>query len=208
MYKNILFDADGTLLDTIDGIHAAFNYARNKQGEPLFTREQVKPFIGPTLMDTLHNTLGYPLDEATEGVKIYREFYWDKGYKMCDLYPGIKQLLKDLKQAGKKLCVATNKAQPFIDMILKEKGIFKYFDLVVGPDLITTSTDKTPLVKKAILSSPAVMVGDRYIDIVAAKNNDIDSIGVNWGSAEEGEFIKYGATHVVSSVSEIYTLCV
>jgi len=202
-YKNIIFDADGTMIDTLDGIMQGFNVAMQKLGKPLLSREEVKPFLGPTIMDTLQNTLNFTPTEAKQGMDYYREFYWDKGYAMCDFFDGIVPLIKELKAQGKSLSVATNKPQPFIDAILKEKGIYEYFDKVVGPELNDPSSDKTPLVKKAMTDTNAVMIGDRYVDINAAKAVGIDSIGVTWGSATEGEFQQFIPTYVVNTTQEI-----
>ena len=205
-YQNIIFDADGTMIDTLDGIMQGFNFAMQKLNRPLLTREQVKPFLGPSIMDTMQNTLDLTSKEAARAIEYYREFYWDTGYAMCDFFDGIEQLLKDLKAAGKTLSVATNKPQPFIDAILKEKGYYDYFSAVVGPDLSDPSSDKTPLVKRAMLDKNAVMIGDRYVDINAANNNGIDSVGVVWGSAESGEFEKFKPTYIAHKPGDILNI--
>ncbi|MCL2848079.1 MAG: HAD hydrolase-like protein [Firmicutes bacterium] len=203
-YQNLIFDADGTLLDTLVGVHKSINYAMEKLDLPLFTPEQVKPFLGPSLMDTVTNTLKFDEEMATKIVATYREFYAKEGYGICELFPGIKELLFELKKRGHTLTIATNKAQPYIEKIMQEKGVFELFDGIFGQELGQFSSDKTPLVKKAVeVAQPAIMVGDRFIDIVAGKNAGIDTIGVLWGSAEDGEFEKYKPTFVVEKPSDI-----
>jgi len=206
MYKNIIFDADGTLLDSLPGIMAGFNYALEKRGMTPLTAKQVRPFMGPSIMDSLVTSLGFSKEDAKKALDDYREFYWDKGYKMCKFYDGIPSLLDNLKKDGKILCVATNKPQPFIELILKEKGYFDYFTVIAGADVSETTTDKTPLVKKANIDPSSVMVGDRYVDIIAAKKVGIDSIGVLWGAAEDGEFEIYPPTHIAKDMTELYKI--
>jgi phosphoglycolate phosphatase len=208
MYKNIIFDADGTLLDTLPGITAAFNYAMERMGRPHMTDEQIKPFMGPSLMDTCVNTLKMQVSEAERAVALYREFYQEKGFLMCAFFPGVEELLNKLRAAGKILCVATNKPQPFIDIILREKGYGGHFAAVIGADPSESSTDKTPLVKRARLDASAVMVGDRYVDIKAAKNAGVASIGVEWGSAEPGEFERFKPTHTAKTPDEVYQIVI
>jgi len=203
-YKNIIFDADGTLLDTHAGVHKSINYAMQKLNLPLFSLEQVKPFLGPSLVDTMTNTLKYPLEKAKEIVAVYREFYAIEGYAICELFAGVKDMLFALKDIGCTLTIATNKAQPYIEKIMQEKGVYNLFSGIFGQQLGQFSSDKTPLVIEAAkLATPAIMVGDRFIDIVAAKNANIHSIGVNWGSAEVGEFEKYKPTYIIDNPMQI-----
>jgi len=203
-YKNLIFDADGTLLDTVYGVQQSINYAMRKLGLPEFTKEQVLPFLGPSLMDTVINTLKFDEKMATKIVVLYREFYAKEGYAICELFPGVKELLFELKNRGYTLTLATNKAQPYIEKIMQEKEVLELFDGIYGQELGQFSSDKTPLVKKATaIAQPAIMVGDRFIDIIAAKNVGIDSIGVLWGSAEDGEFEEYEPTYVVEKPEDI-----
>ena len=206
MYKNIIFDADGTLFDTVDGIHEGFNELAKAFNLPLFSREQVMPFMGPSLAHTITTKLGFKGDDVTKSLILYRDFYWEKGYKMCSFYPGVEDLIKRLKADGKSLSVATLKPQPFIDAILKEKGYYDYFDKIVGPEMTNFTSDKTEFVLSAITDKSAVMVGDRYTDFIAAKNNGIDSIAVTWGCGDMEEFKQYKPTYVVDSADEIYKI--
>jgi len=208
VYKNIIFDADGTLLDTLPGIYAGFNLVMERFNRPPLSHEDVKPFMGPALVETFSMRLGFSAKDTKKAVALYRDFYGDGGYAMCDFYPGIPELLDKLKSAGKILCVATNKPQVFIDRILREKGYFDRFAVVAGPDLSEKTSDKATLVRRAICDKAAVMVGDRYIDILVADACGIDSIGVLWGAAPEGEFDKYRPTHRVKDCGEVYDLVI
>ena len=206
MYKNIIFDADGTLLDTLPGIYEGFNLVMKKLNRPALSHDAIKPFIGPSLVETFTTRLSFSPEETTAAVGYYRDFYWERGYRMCEFFPGILELLKKMKADGKILCIATNKPQPFIDLILKQWNVADYFTVVAGAELTESSTDKTSLVRRAICDKSAVMVGDRYVDIAAAKSAGIDSIGVLWGTAEDGEFVKYPPTHIAKDVKELYSL--
>ena len=206
MYKNIIFDADGTLLDTLPGICEGFNYVMDQLGLKRLSEQAVKPFMGPSLMETFTQKLKFSLDQAEIAVRHYRDFYWEKGFRMCEFYQGVPELLNRLKSDGKLLSVATNKPQVFIDMILKEKGYYDCFTVIAGADVSETSTDKTQLVQRATLSQSAVMVGDRYVDITAANNAGVDSIGVLWGAAEDGEFIQYPPTHIAKTPDDVYLI--
>jgi len=202
-YKNAIFDADGTLLDTVYGIHAGFNYAMDKMGRPKLEFEAVKSFMGPSILSSLQGELGFSETDAKLALNHYRDYYWTKGYAECKFFDGVLDMLHDLKKANCILCVATNKPQIYIEKILKELGVHSLFATIAGPDFGVSSSDKTPLVKKAICDKNAVMIGDRYFDIEAAKNASIDSVGVEWGSASAGEFIKYKPTHIAATPKDV-----
>jgi len=204
-YKNIIFDADGTLLDTLPEILLGFNYAMEKCGRPLFTRDEVKPFIGPSIIETLKNTLGFCDDGAKVALGHYRDFYSETGHAMASFFEGIPKLLGELKKAGCTLCIATNKPQIYIDKIIEKLGFSKYFVCVAGPEYGDASTDKTPLIKRAMVAAkdPHVMVGDRFIDIEGAKGAGIDCIAVEWGTAAEGEFEKHKPTYTAKTPKDV-----
>ena len=205
-YNNIIFDADGTLFDTLPGILAGFNFAMQKAGREPLTAEHVKPFMGPSIMETLQMQLGFSEKDARQVLEYYREFYWSKGYAMADLFDGVAQLLDDLLAAGCTLCIATNKPQVYIDKMLAERGMTDKFLCVAGPEFGDPSTDKTPLIKRAVAASgnaKSVMIGDRYVDIESAKSAGIDSIAVEWGSAEIGEFEKYKPTFIAKDAKQV-----
>ena len=209
MYNNIIFDADGTLLDTLPGIYEGFNLVMKQMNRPPLSEDDIKPFLGPALVETFSVRLGFSAADTQQALAIYRMFYKERGYRMCTFYPGIPELLDRLKSAGKTLCVATNKPQPFIDAILKEFGYYDRFTVIAGASLSESQSDKSALVKRAAKAgAKPVMVGDRYIDIEAAKAAGVDSIGVLWGSAADGEFERYKPTWIAKNASELFDIIV
>lgn len=203
MYKNVIFDADGTLLNTFSGIKSSIDYATDKLGKQRIDTQTLHKFVGPSLFDSFTNTVGYDSATAVRGIEFYREHYSVTGAFDCELYDGIVDTLKNLKSAGVILSVATSKPQRFIDIILKDKGLYDYFDIVCGSSESDDHSDKSAIVKKAMCNDSAIMVGDRHYDINGAKAVGIDSIGVEWGFCEKDEFITYPPTYIVTTPNEI-----
>ena len=211
-YTNIIFDADGTLIDTVPEILMGFNYAMEKCGRPLLTVDDIKPFIGPSIIDSLQNALGFDPEGAMVALNHYRDFYSSKGYAMAGFFDGIVELLDNLIAAGCTLCIATNKPQIYIDKIIEKLGATAKFKCIAGPEYGDPSTDKTPLIKRAMAAagdtngSRSIMVGDRYIDIEGAASAGIASIAVEWGTAATGEFQKYVPTYIAQKPSDILSI--
>ena len=112
-YQHIFFDLDGTLTDSADGIVNSVRYALEKQGIVPPAREQLLPFVGPPLLDSFHKYYGMDREQGMQAIKAYREYFTDRGWKENSVYEGIPDVLKQLKDAGAHLYIATSKPEPF-----------------------------------------------------------------------------------------------
>ncbi len=209
MYQTILFDLDGTLTDPGIGITNSVMYALEKFGIQVSDRSTLYPFIGPPLQDSFETFYGFSKADAEIAVSYYREYYRDQGIYENKLYDGISELLQMLCDAGRKLLVATSKPEEFAVRILEHFQISGYFTYIAGADMNGPRTQKADVISYALASgkvaerSSAVMVGDRAYDIVGAKQNGIDSIGVLFGYGSRQELVQAGADHIAEQPYDI-----
>ncbi|MGL9720599.1 HAD hydrolase-like protein [Symbiopectobacterium sp.] len=196
---NVIFDMDGTLVDSVPGIRASLAYALDQQGHRLAEETDITALIGPP-MDKIVAALLAPFgdDRVAQTVAIYREHYGRVGLLQGLMYPGIQQVLQTLHAEGHHLFIATSKRQPFAERILARIGISALFDDILGTPLDGSMDDKRLLVahllgKQGLLPSSSVMVGDRKEDIVSAQHNHLLSIGARWGYGSQQELTSSGA---------------
>ena len=207
-YKTILFDLDGTLTRSEEGITRSAIYAAEKMGFTGYTKEQVLPFIGPPLHDSFQRIMGMTSEQADRAVELYRERFSVIGWAENEVYEGIPSLLRSLKKAGVKIAMATAKPQAFAQKIADKFGFTPYLDALVGPDWSHKDSSKAGIVKKAMdaLGGPVVMVGDRKFDVEGGRANGVDTIGVTYGYGTEEELREAGATYIAHSVEEMTEL--
>lgn len=197
------------MTDSAPGIINSFTYAIEHMGGKVSDKSQLKKFVGPPLQVTFEKTLGYSGEDTTKAIALYREYYHGMGGRFeNEVYPGIEDLLAQLKSGGKKLIVATSKNEYGTRVVLEHFGLDKYFDFVAAAN-DDDRQQKVDVLKHAIKEvgiknlSEAIMVGDRENDISAARAIGIDSIGVLYGYGDEEELITAGATYLVKSAEEI-----
>ncbi|MFR3907668.1 MAG: HAD hydrolase-like protein, partial [Christensenellales bacterium] len=131
-FKNLLFDLDGTLTDPALGITSAAQYALGKMGIEVADRTTLTWLIGPPLIGSFEEGFGMTNLQALEALKHYRAYFSEKGIFENEIYPGIAELLSDLKAAGRRVMVATSKPEEFTHRILEHFDIARYFDFVGG----------------------------------------------------------------------------
>jgi len=187
----IFLDLDGTLIDPKEGITLSIQYALQELGADVPSQNELTWCIGPPLWDSFRVLLGERAD-VNEAVGLYRERYTDTGMYEADVYDGIGEMLTELGQTGLPLYVATSKPHTYATTIIEHFGIDHYVDGLFGSELDGTNSSKTDLLAHALGETGAdpfasVMIGDRNLDILGAQNNDIRSLGVLWGYADEGE---------------------
>ena len=206
----ILFDLDGTLTDPGMGITNSVMHALTHFGITVTNRSDLYRFIGPPLMDSFMEYYGLTEEQAVEAVRVYREYFADKGWAENTVYSGIEALLADLVAAGKMLLVATSKPQIFAERILVHFGLDKYFTHICGVALqAPRGYSKADVIRDALDRAgvsdltTAVMVGDRHHDIDGAKVVGIDSIGVLYGYGDRTEHETAGADAIAESVAEL-----
>ena len=209
----ILFDLDGTLTDPGMGITNSVAHALAHFGITVTDRTQLYRFIGPPLMDSFMEYYGFTEEQATEAVRVYREYFADKGWAENTVYEGIEAILAELVAAGKTLLVATSKPQVFAERILNHFGLAHYFTHICGVALqAPRGYSKADVIREALARagvtdrSAAVMVGDRHHDIDGAKTVGMDSIGVLYGYGDRAEHETAGADAIASDVAELKTV--
>lgn len=213
-YKYILFDLDGTLTDSKIGITKSVQYALSKNNIKVDSLDDLEKFIGPPLKDSFMEFYSFEEERALKSIEFYREYYSDKGIFENEVYDGIPDLLRKLKDKGFIIALATSKPTYFAEIILEHFNLKEYFDIVVGSNLDETRTSKAEVIAYAIQQlkmnnlQDVIMIGDRKHDVIGAKMNNLDSVGVLYGFGSKEELEEAGATYIVSSVEEIYNLIV
>lgn len=208
-YKYILFDLDGTLTEPKEGITKSVAYALEYYGIHVEDLDTLCPFIGPPLKESFMKFYGFDDIKAEEAVEKYREYFRPYGVYENELYQGVTVLLEGLKEQGKILVLATSKPTVFAKIILEHFELSQYFDCVVGSELDGTRVNKDEVIACALKEagvqdkSTAIMIGDREHDILGAKANGLDAIGVLYGHGSREELEKAGADVVVKTVEEL-----
>ena len=205
----ILFDLDGTLTDPGEGITNSVAYALRKLGQTPPPRSELEAYIGPPLVDSFEHLAGLDRPTAELAVRYYRENFADIGIFENELYPGIHEMLEQLKQAGAVLCLATSKPTVFALKILDHFDLTKYFDQVVGSELDGRRIKKADVISYALEllgvtdKDRVVMIGDREHDTIGAAKSGVFSVGVTYGYGSRQELLDNGARHIVDSVTEL-----
>ena len=208
MAKAIIFDFDGTVCDTGEGIKKSAAFALNSIGIETPDIDELGYFIGPPLLVTFQEKFGKTPQEADELVKKFRERYSEIGLFESHLYDGIHDLLKSLRNDGFKLGIASSKPQLFIEKLLSHFGIADMFDCVCGVTFQADCESKPSIIArcaKELGTAPAdiIMVGDTQYDIDGAKENELRSIGVTWGYGTKFELIESGADFILDAPQDV-----
>ena len=187
----VIFDLDGTISDPAEGITRSINYALAKLGYDTYPEKDLLPYIGPHLRITFAELVGIG-DDATlsRAIELYRERYIPIGYKENRLYDGIVPVLESLIADDNRLCIATTKREDIASKVLEFLKIDHFFTQVRGCDLDRTKAAvlQDILSHPVIGDRPAVMIGDRDTDFLAASAVDIPSIAVRWGYGTGDEY--------------------
>jgi phosphoglycolate phosphatase len=211
MYKYLLFDLDGTLTDSQEGITKSVSYALINLGVEDLPEDIKLRFIGPPLKDSFREYCGFDEETIKKAIALYRERYSKVGKFENRPYEGIPELLKKLKDDNRVLVIASSKPTGFVEDILNKFDLRQYFDIISAADLSGKKCEKEDVIKEALEilnlkngDKDVVMIGDRHYDINGAKYFNLDSIGVNYGFAfDKNELKDAGATYVVETVKEL-----
>lgn len=218
MYDYILFDLDGTLTDSAQGIINSIVAALEERGIKVENKESLYSFVGPPLIDSFQQTYGFTREESKDCVMTFRKYFESKGMYENELYPHIPEMLEKLKKCGKKLILATAKPEVFAEKILEYFEIRKYFDYVAGASQDESRTKKTQVISYALKKAgideanpngtlkKTVMVGDRNDDICGANEFAMDSIAVLYGYGSLEELELAGPTYFAKTPEEIITI--
>lgn len=209
MPKSILFDLDGTLTDSGEGIMNCAALALERLGIPIPPRDALRVFVGPPLHDTFRQ-FGVPEDQVDEAIRIYRSRYVPIGKFENTPYPGIRELLEKLRAQGNRLYVATSKPEEMAVEVLEHFDLAHFFDHICGASL-----DRSRSAKDAVISyllqlhgadGQMVMVGDTVFDVLGAAAHGIPAVGVAWGYGSVEEMKKAGAAAIAVTMDELLSI--
>lgn len=207
--KAILFDLDGTLTDSGEGITKCAELALRHFGLPIPTPAEMRTFVGPPLRETFVK-FGVREEDVEEAIRVYRSRYSTVGKFENFPYPGIRQLLEKLKADGHRLFVATSKPEDMSVEILDKFELSRYFEIIAG-----ATRDKGRDSKAAVIAyllqkvgniSNTVMIGDTSFDVIGAAAHHIPTIGVSWGYGQVTDMEKAGAIAIANNTDELYEL--
>ena len=210
-YKNILFDLDGTLTDSAEGVTKSVQHSLQQFGI-VRAPEELKLFIGPPLQLSFQNYYGLSESKALQAVNYYRDYYRQKGIFENRLYPSVTEMLEKLTAKGTQVFVATSKPTVFAKIVLQHFGIEHFFKFIAGSNLDGTRIEKSDVIKYVLglIRNPdrtkTIMVGDRKHDIKGARICGIDSVAVTYGYGSSAELIAAKPTFMVHSIPELTNL--
>ncbi|KQU20283.1 MULTISPECIES: pyrophosphatase PpaX [Peribacillus] len=204
----LLFDLDGTLINTIELIIDSFTKTLDHYSPGQFKREDIIPFIGPTLVDTFSSIDPERIDEM---IAFYREHNWKNHDLLVTQYDGVFETIQTLKQSGYKLAVVTTKKRDVVEKGLRLSKLDQFFDVVVTlDDVEKAKPDPEPLVKAlnqlGSVPEEAIMVGDSYHDILGGKNTGTKTAGVAW-SIRGREFLEsYHPDYMLEQMADLLNI--
>lgn len=207
--KAILFDLDGTLTDSGEGIINSFVLAMEHFGKPLPAREELRVVVGPPLNVSFRD-FGLPQENWDEAVMIFRDRYTTVGKFENRPYDGIAQLLQALKDQGHTLYVATSKPEVMAVEIMEHFALAPYFDKICGASLDESRASKDQVIGYLLdacgKTREMVMVGDTKYDMLGAKAHNIPGIGVSWGYGTTQELLDSGAVAIADTPEALLEL--
>lgn len=208
MYKYVVFDLDGTLINTQKGTIKTFRAGLNHFGID-DTDENIKALIGPPFARTVITHYGLSEEEGKKAIEVCNEYIIKKGVYECEVFSGIKEVLKTLKENNIKLAVATSQGDESAIEEAKYTGIFEYFDLFVANDMFQRSGTKSDFIAVCLEEmgvtnkEEAIMIGDKSPDIHGGKENGLDTIGVLYGYGSEEEINESNPSYIASSPKDL-----
>ena len=209
-FKTLIFDLDGTISDPFEGISKSINYALESQAFDAVNPERVRPMIGPPLTEIFEYLIGEVSDQIMgKLVNKYRERYASIGFTENVIYDDIPEIIGSLSASGYVLGVCTSKRIDYATDIVEMFGLLGHFEFISGGDVGIHKTEQLrTLVANGIDASSSVMIGDRNVDIEAAKKNGLSSAGVCWGFGSDQELNAAAPDHLLHSPAELLELFV
>lgn len=209
MAKAILFDLDGTLTDSGEGIMNCAELALRHFDLPIPDRQKMREFVGPPL-DATFIRFGVPADKTDEAIRVYRSRYTTIGLFENFPYPGIEDALIALRSQGHRLFVATSKPESMSVQILEKFGLAKYFEKICGATFDGSRSSKSDVIAYLLDQvndiTNTIMVGDTTYDVIGAAKHKIDTIGVSWGYGKVEDMEKVGAKAIAHTMEELVSL--
>lgn len=209
MKKYLLFDLDGTITDSAEGIIRSVAYALEHMGVREEDMAKLIKFVGPPLRDSFMEYYGFSEEQAEKAVWLYRQYYAEKGIFENKVYGGVAHLLSACRQAGRQVILATSKPQKYAEQILDYFKLRQYFTDVQGSSMDKSKVSKTDVIRCALLENhitdldEAVMIGDRKHDVEGARACGLECVGVLFGYGGREELEQYGAAWIVETAEEL-----
>ena len=209
-YTTVLWDLDGTIIDSSPGVFESFNHTFRTVGMPELTPAEMQPFMGPPLRTTFGQILGLSPEETEECLAVYRDFYLKQGGALnCTLYPGVIETIQMSKAAGMTNSLATSKAERGTKLVGEHFDFLKYFDVLgtasndekrnTKADVITFAMDE--LQKIGADLTKVILIGDRIHDVEGARHHNLEVCLVKWGFGNETEWAM--ADFLVNDAAEL-----
>ncbi len=208
-YKALIFDLDGTILDTLGDLRDSVNFSLNECGLPVRTTDEIRSFVGNGIRLLIERSVpkNTPVEITDKCFDIFREYYKSHSAILTKPYDGIIELLTHLKTAGYKLAVVSNKADFAVQTLVKDY-FGDIFDFAVGerdnikrkpaPDSVLCALNYL-----GVTETEVVYVGDSEVDIQTARNAEIPCIAVLWGFRNESFLRSLNPDYIVNKPSEI-----
>ena len=207
--KTLLFDLDGTLIDTNELILQSFLHTFGKYfPDRQYSREDILPFNGPTLHESFSSVNP---DRAEEMIAEYRKFNHEKHDELVEEYEGVYETVERLHEQGYKLAIVTTKIRKTALMGLKLTGLDQFFDVVIGLDDVTKAKPDPEPLEKALAAlgaskETAMMIGDSHYDVQAGKNLGIPTAIVGWSIKGEENIRSYQPDYILSNMRDLLAI--
>ena len=210
-FDAVLFDFDGTVADTGEGIFASATYAAQALGVPAPTAAQLCKFVGPPLLDSFQELIGMTPDQAQEAVTAYRSYYEAHAMFRLTLYPGLRETFAALRAAGVRVVIASSKPERFARRLAEHLGLTALIDDFACPRDDRVHEDKEMLINRALRQgglapARAAMVGDRCYDMIGAVRAGVTAIGAAYGYGGAEELRASGAALLIDSPAALLPL--
>lgn len=209
-YDYVLFDFDGTVTDTGEGILKSLQYSFSAMGHEVPDLSELKKFIGPPIHYSYTTFYGISEEDVGDYIKKYRERYREKGIYECYVYEGMRETIEALRNKEVKIGIASSKPVSLIYDVMNHLGITELFDAVTGVTVDDSNhSGKTFLVLDcmeklgAADKSRVLMVGDRKFDLDGASGAGVDSCAVLFGYGSREEFLKHNATYIIEKAEDL-----
>lgn len=210
MYKVILFDLDGTLTESGEGITKSVQYALEKLGQPEPDLKKLEVFVGPPLLQQFMKYAGLDEETAVRAVEYYRERYADIGIFENEVYPGVEDMLEKLRGKGYILAVASSKPERFVKKVLDYFDLTKYFHEIVGSEMNGGRTSKADVIEEALdrlhmadHREQVIMVGDKEHDVFGTRKAGLQCLAVSYGYGSEEELKNANPLKIADSAQEV-----
>ena len=206
-----LFDLDGTLIDSEQGILASIEYALARLDAAIPPRRELRGWIGPPLRATFPLVLGDDADRVEQAVAHYRERFGETGWREHRVYDGIAGVVDALAARGVALAVVTTKVDLYAERIVRSLPFGAHFGRVYAAAAGSRDSEKAAMIARAlgdfgVAAGDAVMIGDRHFDVEGARANGVRALGAGWGFGSIEELREAGADAIAATPEELQDL--